>query len=65
MSHKGMSVTQIIQELIKLDPSYKYIINKLYSQYTRKELLIKLNRKRKEQELCKEKEKNQNTVKNV
>ena len=65
MSHKGMTVTQIIQELIKLDPSYKYIISKLYSQYTRKELLIKLNRKRKEQELCKEKEKNQNTVKNV
>lgn len=56
MSHKGMTVTQIIQELIKLDPLYKDIMGKLYCQYSRKELLIMLNRKRKEQELCKEKQ---------
>lgn len=54
MSIKGLTVTQIIQELIKLDPIYKEIIGKLYSQYTRKELLKLLKKKREEHGLCKE-----------
>lgn len=54
MSHKGITVTQIIQKIIKTDPSCKDIINKLYCKYTRKELLMMLKKKREEKELCKE-----------
>lgn len=56
MSHKGITVTQIIQEIVKLDPSCKDIINRLYKNYTRKELLKILKKKREVQELCKEKQ---------
>lgn len=56
MSIKGITVTQIIQEIIKIDPSCKDIIGKLYCQYSRKELLGMLKKKREEQELCKEKQ---------